>query len=160
MARTNAVRSFATSIAPNLAPTTKAITADTSLATLKVGDLADIIAAAMVKAQAAPATAPAAKRGRKPSAASVPAPVTAPVVAPVAAAPSAPIDFVFKAKENECYRAANAAVKAAGLQYDAKTNPTGGKYGLNRDAYLTTFWAAFNAKALEVGIPQRSKKAE
>ena len=157
MAKSNTVRSFATSIAPNLAPTAKAITADTSLATLKVGDLADIIAAAMVKAQAAPAAAPAAKRGRKPNAASVPAPVTAPVVAP---APAAPIDFVVKAKENECYKAANAATKAAGLQYDAKTNPTGGKFGPNRDAYWTCFWAAFNAKALEVGIPQRSKKAE
>jgi hypothetical protein len=63
---------------------------------------------------------------------------------------------VAKAKEAECYKAARDAVKAAGLNYDPKTK-TGGKFGANREAYWTAFWAGFNAKAVSVGIPQRNK---
>jgi hypothetical protein len=92
------------------------------------------------------------------------APASKPAVvkaqAPVVAK-SEPVDFVAKAKETECYKAARAATKAAGLAYDAKTNPNGGKYSKDaevRGAFWTCFWNAFNAKATELGIPVRTRK--
>ena len=96
------------------------------------------------------------------------APASKPAVvkaqAPVVAGPvakSEPVDFVAKAKETECYKAARAATRAAGLAYDAKTNPNGGKYSKDaevRGAFWTCFWNAFNAKATELGIPVRTRK--
>lgn len=93
------------------------------------------------------------------------APASKPAVvkaqAPVVAGPvakSEPIDFVAKAKEAECFKAARAATKAAGLAFDPQTK-TGGKYGSNREAYYTAFWAGFNAKATELGIPVRTRKS-
>ena len=96
----------------------------------------------------------------KPAAATKPAVVKA-KAAPVVTAPatkSEPIDFVAKAKETECFKAARAAAKAAGLAYDPQTK-TGGKFGTNREAYYTAFWAGFNAKATEIGLPTRTRKS-
>ena len=91
-----------------------------------------------------------------------PATTKAPASKPAVVKAQAPVvDFVAKAKETECYKAARAATKAAGLAYDAKTNPNGGKYSKDaevRGAFWTCFWNAFNAKATELGIPVRTRK--
>ena len=87
--------------------------------------------------------------------------VAKPKPAPVVALPvSQPVDFVAKAKETACFAAARQACRAAGLAYDAKTNPTGGKYGPNREAYWNCFWTGYNTEAKKIGIPVRSKPAK
>jgi hypothetical protein len=116
----------------------------------------------MILALLAGSEVPATKPATTKAPASKPAVVKA--QAPVVAGPvakSEPVDFVAKAKETECYKAARAATKAAGLAYDAKTNPNGGKYSKDaevRGAFWTCFWNAFNAKATELGIPVRTRK--
>ena len=144
--KNSARKSFATNVAPKLsAPVTE------PMVTLPGGGTMSI-SAYMAAFGAATSATPAVK----PTSRKAPPPVVAPVGAPV----SAPIDFVAKAKETECFKAARQACRDAGLAYDAKSNPTGGKFGPNREAYWTAFWAGFNAKATEIGIPVRNRPAK
>ena len=142
--KNSARKSFATNVAPKLSATVAE-----PMVTLPGGGTMSISAymAAFGAATATPAV--------KPTSRKAPAPV---VALPVTK--SEPVDFLAKAKTDECYKAARQACRDAGLAYDAKTNPTGGKFGPNREAYWTAFWAGFNAKAKEIGIPVRNKPAK
>jgi hypothetical protein len=142
--KNTARKTFANTVAPTLtAPAADLVSVTINGKT--VSGSRDMILAILAGSEV-PAVKPAAKA----------APANKPAV--VKAAVEAPIDFVAKAKEQECYKAARASAKAAGLTYNAKTNPTGGKFGPNRDVYWMVFWAGFNAKAKEIGIPVRARK--
>ena len=134
--KNTARKTFANVVAPSLTVDNVSVTINGKV----VSGSREMILAILAGSAVSPAT-PASK----------PAVVKAPV--------AAPIDFVAKAKETECFKAARQACRDAGLAYDAKTNPTGGKYGPNREAYWTAFWAGYNAKAKEVGCAVKAKPA-
>ena len=141
--KNTARKTFANTVAPTLtAPAADLVSVTINGKT--VSGSRDVILAILASSEV-----PAVKPAAKVTPANKPAVVKAPV--------EAPIDFVAKAKEAECYKAARTATRTAGLAYDANTK-TGGKFGPNREAYWTAFWAGFNAKAKEIGIPVRVRK--
>lgn len=89
-------------------------------------------------------------------------PVAAPTaqpVAPVVPAIVSDAERLFNAKVQDCYSAAKAAVKAAGLAWNGKkgAESKGGKF---TPGYWPTFWAGYNAKARELGIPESNPPAK
>lgn len=150
---------FATVVAPTLAtvsPTVSAPNIDPNkMVTMSYGDLLAALAAARGEA---PAAAPAKAPKTRKTPAQVPVTQVAPTAAPVA---SGPIDFALKGKEAECYRAAKAAVKTAGLAWNGVKGQgsKGGKFE-NPKLYWATYWAGYNAKAIELGIPTHEVKAQ
>lgn len=151
--------SFAAIVAPTLVTPTATATPD-GMIHLTQEQFNNAIAAAL-----AALTAPAAAPAKAPKTRKTPAtttvnvtPVTTPAAAPVS---SGPIDFALKGKEQECYRAAKAAVKAAGLAWNGikGAGSKGGKFE-NPKLYWATYFDGYNAKAAELGIPLHEVKAQ
>lgn len=156
--------SFATLVAPtlNVTPVTPTANGMISLTPEQLNKaITDAVAAAMASLQApaaapvTPAKAPKSRKAPVTTTVNV-TPVATPVAAPVA---SGPIDFALKGKEQECYRAAKAAVKAAGLTWNGVKGEgsKGGKFE-NPTAYWNAYWTGYNTKAVEIGAPVHATK--
>ena len=155
---------FATSVVPTLVAVPAVTPPANGMVSMTPEQFEAAMKAAVTAAMAsfqAPAAAPVAPakapKTRK-------APVTTTVnVTPVTAAPvaSGPIDFALAGKTAVCYKAAKSAVKAAGLTWNGVKGEgsKGGKYE-NPKLYWATYWAGFNTKAAELGVPTHEAKAE
>jgi hypothetical protein len=86
-----------------------------------------------------------------------PSPAPAPAAKP-AKAPVGDEALLANAKRDACFKAAKAACKAAGLAWNGVKGEgsKGGKFE-NPAAYWAVYWAGFNAKATELGIPTQTK---
>jgi len=132
---------------------------------IEVGVLATIAKMGLV-----PASAPVAPAA-KPEAVSAPRPVGRPKKTPTPApAPAKPepvtgdAALLLKAKAEQCFKAAKAACKAAGVGSDRDRvtgqwidRPNGGRFTEGGKPYWTAFWAGYNAEADRLGIPRNTK---
>lgn len=163
-------KSFATQIAAHLAPTAPVTHTvnfggrEVVLSQEQFEALGTLIGIAVPAA--APTPAPAAKptrRGRK-AKAEAPAvapviPIAAPAAIPAPAVPSTDSELLAAAKVQQCHYAAKAAVKAAGLAWNGVKGPgsKGGRFD-NPQRYWDCYWAGYNAKAREIGVPESKKQ--
>lgn len=144
-------KTFANTVAPTLAAPI-----ENPMISVEIGGQMVKMTLKDLLALQAAATAPAPKSAAK-AKRNVPAPEGAPVVS----APVVPVDFTLDGKEKACFAAAKAAVKAAGLAWNGVKGPgsKGGRFD-QPTKYWAAFWAGYNAKAVELGIPVKAPPAK
>jgi len=153
MTKNSSAAFFANHIAPKLSAQVDPMVTLPGGATMKLSDYLKVTEAA---------TAPA----KKPASRKAPAPVaTLPVTKSEPVVQSGPVDYELAGKKNACFKAAKAAVRAAGLAWNGKSGAEskGGEYSKvpeERTAYWTAYWAGYNAKAVELGIPVSTPPAK
>jgi hypothetical protein len=119
------------------------------------------IASALAGLGMTPASAPVAPK--KPEATPAPRPVGRPkkTPAPKLEKTAEVVDFAVEGKKAACFKAAKAAVKAAGLastKVDGKwiDGPNGGRFSTSAK-YWEAYWAGYNAEATRIGFPTNTK---